>query len=414
MTFAAGLLDQQIHDAALMRRADADLLSLAFMDARNRTLRWLAAFEGVKFEGVLRSFDPPWWLAGQAAWFQEYWIARHLQRSRGAGADPGSLRLASIEPHADDWFDPNGSASMQRWLMQGPDEASLHAYMAATLDTTLELLEKAEGDETALHSFRQALAHEDLLGERLAELIQALDLPADRQAGLVECGLWPELSSRQRRDAVGLPGQRWLLGSEPGAWVPPAEQWAHPVQLFEFEIDAQPVCWDQFTEFIDDGGYDDRQWWTDDGWDWLEVTERRAPRYVEQMSGAVMARRQGRLQRLPAGQAVVHVSAHEADAWCRWAGRRLPSEAEWEAAACQASARGFAWGQVLEWVAGRPRAYPDAPAASQDQIKALGADARVLRGASAWGSARLKHARARRFESASRDSLFAGFRTCAL
>lgn len=413
MNLATGLIDAQVHDAQAMRGAGADLLSLALMDARNRTLGWLSAFDGLRFSTGFEGFDPPWWLAGQAAWFQEFWVARHVQRSRGEAADAGGLRLASVHRRADAWFDPKASDRAQRWRRRAPDAKVLHQYLADTLDTTLELLDKADADDASLHVYRMALHHEDRLGETMAVLVQALDLAPERHQVLVDRGLWPQLPSRGRRDAMGFGGQRVTLGSAPGGFVPACERWAHEVAVPEFEIDAQPVCWAQFAEFVEDGGYDERRWWTEAGWEMLEATTRRAPRYVEQVAGGVLARRQGRLQRLPGLQAVLHVSAHEAEAWCRWAGRRLPSEAEWELAATQASSRGFAWGEVAEWVAGRARPYPGAPASSASAA----ADApalRVLRGASAWGSRRLGHARARQFVAAGCDEGFVGFRSCSL
>ena len=412
MSATSGLIDPRVHDARAMRRAGADLLQLALMDARTRTLGWLAAFEGLQFDTAFDDFDPPAWLAGQAGWFQEYWIARHVQRRRGAAADPTGLRLASVEPRADGWFDPQARTRAQRWLQPGPAMAELQQYLADTLDLTLELLDKAGDDDTALHVFRQALWHEDRLGESLAVLVQALDLGPERCQPLMAAGLWPALPSRQRREPLWLPGQRVTIGSPPGGFVPEAEQWAHEVALVEYEIDAQPVSWSQYAEFVDDGGYDDRRWWTDAGWEHLESTERRAPRYVEQMGNGVLARRQGRLQRLPGAQPALHVSAQEAQAWCRWAGRRLPSEAEWEHAAASAAARGFAWGEVAEWVAGSARPYPGAPAGALPE----GAQGplRVLRGATAWGSPRLRHPCARQFAAASRDESFVGFRSCAL
>ena len=110
----AGLLDAQVQDAQAMRMADAGLLSLALMDARNRTLGWLAAFDGLQFDTALADFDPPAWLAGHAAWFQEYWIARHVQRNRGAAADPAGLRLPSVAAWADACFDPQACTRAQR------------------------------------------------------------------------------------------------------------------------------------------------------------------------------------------------------------------------------------------------------------------------------------------------------------
>ncbi len=413
MSPTSGLIDAQVHDAQAMRRAGRDLLQLALMDARNRTLGWLSAFDDLPLSGSFDAFDPPWWLAGQAAWFQEYWVARHVQRNRGEAADPSGLRLASQHAHADRWFDPQASRRAQRWQGTAPAADVLRQYLADTLDTTLELLEKAEPDDAGLYVYRLALLHEDRLGETMAVLVQALDLAPERQQALQERGLWPALPSRGRRDAMGFGGQRLMLGSAPGGFVPPAERWVHEVSVPEFEIDAQPVCWAQFAEFVEDGGYDERQWWSEAGWEMVEATTRRAPRYVEQVAAGVLARRQGRLQRLPGLQAVLHISAYEADAWCRWAGRRLPSEAEWELAATQASARGFAWGDVAEWVAGSARAYPGGPPLVGAADLPNGPK-RVQRGASAWGSARLRHARARQFLPAGQDDGFVGFRSCAL
>jgi formylglycine-generating enzyme required for sulfatase activity len=405
-----GLIDANVHNAAAMRCAPAPMLQLGLMDARNRTLGWLAAFDGLQLPTAIPGFDPPWWVAGQAGWMQERWIARNVQRSRGEAADPGGLRLASVLPEADDLFDPAIGDRLQRWLRDPPLGDMLRQYLADTLDTTLELLDKAGGDDAALHVFRLALHHEDRLGEALAVLVQALDLAPERQQALVEHGLWPALPGRARRDAMVIGGQRFLLGTPPGGFVPEGERWQHAVQVPEFEIDAQPVCWSQFAEFVDDGGYDERRWWSEAGWDQLEATGRRAPRYVEQVSGGVLARRGGRLQRVPGAQPVLHVSAHEADAWCRWAGRRLPSEAEWELAAAVAGARGFAWGEVNEWVAGSARAYPGGAAGWPGADEPL----RLQRGASAWGSARLRHPRARQAVAAGRDEGFVGFRSCAV
>jgi iron(II)-dependent oxidoreductase len=419
MSGLPGLIDGQVHDGQAMRRSDGGLLSLALMDARNRTLGWLAAFEGLENVDLPAGLVPALWLAGRAGWFQEYWIARHVQRGRGEAADAQGLRLASVESRADAWFERRPSGRRQRWQQTAPDPATLRTYLATTLDTTIDLLDKAAPDDDALHVFRLALWHEDRLGEALAVLAQALGLAPERAAMLAERSLWPTLPSMGRRDPMWLPSQRFMLGSMPGGAVPDGEKWAHEVQVPEFEIDAQPVSWSQFAEFIEDGGYDEPGWWSAAGWAWSRDCARRAPRYVEQVAGGVLAQRLGRLQRLPLGQTVLHVSAHEADAWCRWAGRRLPAEAEWELAAVSASGRGFAWGQALEWVAGGARRYPDAqdgPAAldvlpePEDAVAGL----RTLRGASLWGSQRLRHPRARRFVAAEEDAQFVGFRSCAL
>ena len=146
------------------------------------------------------------------------------------------------------------------------------------------------------------------------------------------------------REPLGVPATRWQLGSTPGGFVFDNEKWAHDVAVPEFEIDAQPVSWSQFVEFVDDGGYDRQELWHPEGWAWLQDAEasggRRGPRHVEQIgvarfggAGAVLQMRFGQPVRLAGHHPATHVSWWEADAWCRWAGRRLPDEVEWELAA---------------------------------------------------------------------------------
>jgi len=400
-----------IHDPVAMRRAGRELLSLALIDARNRTLRWLSAFHGANVDAVRGEFDPPLWLVGHVAWLQECAIARNLQRARGDG---GATTLASIEPRADAWFDPTLSTREQRWRDTDVGDAHLRDYLAATLDATLELLERAPEDDAGLQLFRLALAHEDGTAEALAALAQAAGL-----GGAATKDLWPIWPSRVRREPLWFGAQHVDLGTPRGGFVPDNERWAHDEAVPEFEIDAQPVQWAQFVEFVDDGGYDEPRWWSQTGWAWLERAQRRAPRYVEQMGRAVLAQRAGLVQRVAAAQAVAHLSWFEADAWCRWASRRLPTEPEWEIAATTGLSRGFVWGDVHEWVAGRAARWSDEPPQAPPAWYATALPAtlrslRVTRGASVMTVPRLRHPKARTFCHPEHDAAFVGFRSCAL
>lgn len=405
--------DVSIADARAMRRAGRELLSLALIDARNHTLRWLAAFEQAQASTEAAQppadLDPPLWLAGHIGWFQEYWTSRNLQRARGTSAQAEATRLASILPEADPWFDPQAVTRPARWTLELADGAALRQYLVDTLEATLELLSGSDETDDALYFFRAALHHEDQQAERFAVLAQVVDLDAQAQRGLLPPPVTPG-----GRDPIGFPATRWSLGSEPGGFVVDIEKWAHAVSVPEFEIDAQPVTWGQFVEFVDDGGYDDDRLWNAEGWDWLQQTGRRSPRYVEQLHGGVLVRREGRFVRVPLAQPVCHASWYEADAWCRWAGRRLPAEVEWEAAAHQGATRGFRWGDVWEWTASTLRPYPGyAPDVWHPLAPPrFGAD-KAMRGGSRATTARLKHAKARGYAAPHRDDLFAGFRSCA-
>ena len=192
------------------------------------------------------------------------------------------------------------------------------------------------------------------------------------------------------------------------------ERAPHPVSIPEFEIDAQAVTWSQYGEFVEDGGYDERAHWSEPGWAWVERESRRTPRHVDQMRHGVLRRRFGQLSRVAGAEPAVHVSAFEAEAWCRWAGRRLPGEVEWEAAAHQGATRGFRFGDVWEWTASTFRPYPGFVLGPwRDYSLPCFGRTRVLRGASFATPLGLRSARFRQFAEPGRDEGFFGFRSCA-
>ena len=428
MSHQPGIPVTALDDPEGIRHANADLLSLALIDARNRTLLWLAAFDrdaearagkpetpGTD-DAAREDVDPPVWLAGHAGWWQEYWIARHLQRQRGQACDPASPRLASIEPRADAWFGPAlvaiaaASARAERWRLPAEAASGVRDWLNATLETTLDLLAVAEPSDAGLHFFRLAVAAEDRLCAAQAAAAQALQI-----VGTDDGRPWPAPPARPERAPLWLPAQHFELGSAPGGCVPGNERWAHEIAVPEFEIDTQALSWQRYIEFAQDGGYDEPRWWSEAGWAWVTAGGRRAPRDVEQMREGVLVQRQGRLQRVATAQPVLHVSRFEAEAWCAWAGRRLPTEVEWELAACSAGSRGFVWGDVLEWTGGSARPWPghSAVPGDLDPMPAPGTMG-VLRGASWLSHPRSRHPKARRFAAPGRDELFCGFRSCAL
>jgi ergothioneine biosynthesis protein EgtB len=403
-----------------IRRASRERLSLALMDVRNRTLQLLAHFEGAHAAGAADipcrdELEVPLWVTGHVGWFAEYWIGRNPQRALGSHCSPDAVRLASIEPSADDCFNPLLVAHDMRWRVELPPAESVRAFLLETLESTLELLEKTPQDDEPLHFFRAALFHEELRHEQLLAIAQTLGvaLPLQLPAGV------------QPREPVLVPAGTWVLGSSPGGFVFGIEKWAHEVDVPEFEIDAQPVNWSQYMEFVDEGGYDREELWQPEGWRWLQqqaqLEGRRGPRHVEQIGSAGGAVRQslfGKPLRMSGSQSVMHVSWWEADAYARWAQRRLPTEVEWEMAMHVAQRQGVRWGDVLEWTAGTLRPWPG----FAEDAWAIGTpfeaaphfgNARVQRGVSFATPQRLVDAKLRRFALPDRDDAFVGFRTCA-
>lgn len=381
-----------LDDPQAARHASRELLSLALIDTRNHLLHALASHES---PAMLR-------IAAQAAWYQEHWIVRHVQCQRGEACDVMAPRLGGSDPQQEAW---------RHGLGHAPDPGALRAWLAQSLEATCELLDTAADTDAGLHFYRFALAHEDRCGEAMNDVMNK-DGPRHLHA--------PGPAARAQNEPLWMPAQRWRLGHErTGGLVPAGERWAHDVHVPEFEIDAQAVSWARLVEFAADGGYDRPELWSLPGWAWLQAQGRRAPRGVEQLVGGALVQRGGVLQRAAAGQAAGGLSRHEAEAWCTWAGRRLPTEPEWELAACTAESRGFVWGDVLEWAAGSARPWPGhAPVAGDFDPLPLplpGAGTHgVLRGASLHTRPRARHAKSRRFVPLEHDAMSCGFRSCAV
>lgn len=428
----------ELDDHLAMRRAGADLLSLALMDARNHSLQlhtalhsaWAASGQpgsagpiavDAALQQTLGCAHPDVWL-GRLGWFQEAWIARNVQRRRGRGCDPQAARLASIDPDADALWDPRQADAQGRPPQRLPRNEAVRQYLADTLEVTLELLQAHPQDDDSLYFFRLALFHEDEQAERLLDLAHALGLALPQLR-------WPEI--QPRAFTLPLPGGSQHLGwreDEPG-FTFEADRGSIAVALRGANIDATPVTWQQYLEFIRDGGYEDRQWWSEAGWRWREALERRAPRQVLSAAGAVIAERGGRHLRVAPQQPVLQVSAHEAQAWCAWAGRRLPTEAEWQAAALGLSGRGWRWGECWEWtldrLARRPVPGPStaseadrdpaepAPGHPQHLAAAWGHHL-VLRGGALTSRRRMVHARRRWHAASDSDHRMVGFRSCGI
>ena len=409
-------------DAADLRCAGQDLLSLALMDARNHTLHLMSSYEQALAANAFvvprrAELNPPLWELGHIGWFQERWIARNLQRHQGPRCDPRAALRASVQPQADRWWDSSWVPHDSRWDLDLPGLGQIKTYLLTTLESTLDLLTKTPDEDEALYFYRLALFHEDMHGEALIYMAQTLGLALDLELPV------PPVA----RAPLQVPATRWRLGNDAGhGFTFDNERLAHEVSVPEFEIDAQPVNWAQYIEFMADGGYDRPELWQPVGWAWLQAQSpgevRRAPRHVEQVGvargggqGAVLLSLFGQVRRMAGDQPAMHLSWWEADAWCRWAGRRLPTEVEWELAAHTLTRRGFRWGDVWEWTGTTFHGYTGFAADPyRDYSEPWFGTHKVLRGASFATRARMKHPKYRNYFLPHRDDIFAGFRSCAL
>jgi iron(II)-dependent oxidoreductase len=390
-----------------LRHGDAGAIRDALLAARERTLRlaedFRAALGPKPHLPYAEELNPPLWELGHVAWFQEWWVTRNSERALGMAASAGAERQDSVLPQADAWYDSSRVPHRHRWHLPLLDADATRAYLDTTLRATLALLDAmpATADEHALYFFRLAAMHEQMHAEAAVYMGQSLGIALRESLG-------PAASGQAAQLQVG--AQHFELGAQGRGFAFDNELPAHRVDLSSFTIDAEPVTWGAYLPFLEAGGYEDLRWWTPEGRAWLAGLRRREPAGLRHSHGGWQQMRQGNWCDVQAAQVVVHLSAHEADAWCRWAGRRLPSEAEWECAAL--TRPGFRWGHVWEWTSSHFQPYPGfTPHPYRDYSQPWFGTRRVLRGASLATAPAVAHARYRNFFEPHRRDVFAGFRS---
>ena len=319
-------------------------------DARRRSLELIADLTDEQWRApLLAIINPPLWELGHVAWFQEKWALRHLRD------EPLLLE------HGDALYDSAAVAHDTRWDLRLPSRRETLDYCRRVLDRVLERLPAGELSEKEAYFHWLVVMHEDMHGEAFTYTRQTLGWPAPKLTGASEA--LPKAEGGVAGD-VEIPGGTFLLGARPGeTFVFDNEKWGHEVEIKPFAIARAPVTNGQFAEFVDDDGYRRPELWTEEGKRWLEKERAEHPVYWLRDGSGWQLRHFDKILPLPKKLPIIHVNWYEADAYCRWAKRRLPTEAEWELAAGP-STRCARSGSTLRYDGAEKRRYPwgDAPA----------------------------------------------------
>ena len=365
------------------RLAGADLAA-ALRDSRAVTLSRVADLDDAAWAMPLqRGVNPVAWELGHLAWFAEFWILRGPHRL-GAGGFVEAAQPPRIAG-SDALYDSARLGHAERWQQAWPDRGAVLARLEAQLGACIQAIPEVD-DDALLYFHRLALFHEDMHAEAFAWLRAALGHPAP--AGLA---LAPLEGTRHGLRIGAAEAAIGFAESDTG-FAFDNEQRAHRLRLPAYEIDSAPVDNAAYLGFIEATGATPPTRWRHQEGEWQE-------RWFDHWRALDPAR------------PVVHVSAAEAEAFCAWAGRRLPSAAEWEHAA--QSAAGFGWGRsVWEWTASAFEAYPGfEPGPYRDYSLPWFGSHRELRGGSFATHGRLHSPRYRNFFTPDRSDVFAGFRT---
>jgi gamma-glutamyl hercynylcysteine S-oxide synthase len=386
---------------------------------------------------VSELMSPLCWDLAHIGHYEELWLVRTL-----TGAAP-------TDPAFDDIYDAFKHPRRERVQLDILDPAGARKFVAHVRERALRALETADlqGDNPLIRDgfvYGMVVQHEHQHDETMLATIQLMDdfvhPDADGAASRR-----PDRSPPPAAPDVLVPGGTYVIGTSDDPWAYDNERPEREVTLAPYRIDTTPVTNGAYAEFVGSGGYDDERLWTPAGWAWRNEAALAAPQFWSQDGAGSWSRRSfGRVEDLPLHEPVQHVCWYEADAFARWRGARLPTEAEWEVAAAGAStddanlwrsgphrfapsdvrawdaASASKWGvrqvfgDVWEWTASDFVAHPGFVSFPYREYSEVffGADYKVLRGGSWATHQSAMRSTFRNWDFPIRRQIFSGFR-CA-
>jgi iron(II)-dependent oxidoreductase len=349
-------------------------------EARQATLELIEPLDDEQLNRVYSSLlSPLAWDLGHIANFEELWLVQTIGEREPLHGELGRFYDAIENPRKS-----RGELPILR-------DAELRSYLADVRERTLEVLDEVdistEAENPLLREgfvYEMLLAHEQQHNETMLQLLQGVDdyTPIDPTLGALTA---PQAGP----ETIAVPAGSYEIGAPPRGFAYDNERPRHTVELASFTIDRTPVDNATYLLFMEETGAEPPLYWEPDGGGW------------------VLTRMGGRDPIDPA-HPVLHVSWHEADALARWAGKRLPSEHEWEAAQPRLEGVGQAW----EWTSSDFLAYPGFEAFPYPEYSQVffGDEYKVLRGASWATHPDVARPSFRNWDLPQRRQIFAGIR----
>jgi gamma-glutamyl hercynylcysteine S-oxide synthase len=374
-------------------------LALALEHARQRTEDLLEPLSDKMLTRQISPLQSPLvWDLAHIGHFEELWLLRRV-----GGRAP-------LWPQHDEVYDAFAHGRSERGRLPILPPEAARAYVREVREAVLALLPRLslDTDDPLLDDgfvVGMVVQHELQHAETMAQTLALAGLPGPAPHGPTQVRASGE---------VFVPGGSFTLGAT-DPWAYDNERPAHIVDLPPFRIDRALVTNAEYASFVEAGGYRDRDAWSDEGWAWREAERAGAPLHWELDQTRWLRRRFDVVEALPSREPVEHVSFHEAEAYARSVGKRLPTEAEWEKAVKTVAGEiEHAWGAVWQWTASFFDGYPgfcSFPYAEYSEVF-FGEGYRVLRGGSRLTDPLVARPTFRNWDFPQRRQIFSGVR-CA-
>ena len=311
-------------------------------EARERTLLLVA---GVSDEELHEQHDPLMspiiWDIGHIAHFEELWLTQNLD---------GPIEFSEMPGMYNPFEHPRAS----RAALPIPPLAQMLVRLSEIRERVLERLETIDFDDdnpllAGGYVYDMVLQHEYQHNETILQTLQ-LKLGDPYRAPRIA----PRIKATRRPapygEMVTVPAGLYSIGTEDRSSAYDNERPRHEVRIDAFRIDRTPVTNEAWLEFMRDGGYTNSSLWSDAGKHWLAESSAESPKYWARTGDGWTSRSMDTTEPVDLSKPVCHVCYHEAEAFARWAGKRLPTEFEWEVAASwdpvAGSARTYPWGNA--------------------------------------------------------------------
>jgi ergothioneine biosynthesis protein EgtB len=327
--------------ATLSEQEQKEPLLEQFKETRNRTLEIVKTLEKDDFV-VQTAFymSPPKWHVGHVSWIYEA-IMSKLDKDYEFYSKEFSEYLNS---YYQQFGVPHDKGA--RGVISRPTVDQVFQYfnnVNQRVENFIKSKTLAKEDIRLITmGFHHECQHQELMIYDLQHLLADQYIPVKKNNR--------PTSVPVEKKSVSITGGIYVMGYSGDTYCYDIELPEHKVFLNDYKIDAFPITNSQYLEFMEDGGYNNYKYWLSDGWEKVKKNEWESPMYWEKIEGKWMVRDFLGLREINPNEPVCHVSYYEAEAYCKWSGKRLPTEAEWEKAACWNESKQqktiFPWGDI--------------------------------------------------------------------